>query len=151
MTLTRFGPRYSKFSTDELRTFIQGRNIRSSGKNRERMIHDLSEADRNATFRFFDLPPELRNAVYQELLSPPKADDGRVHRYAALLAACHQIHDEAHGVLNDVAHAEIALRVCRRQPRTLLDSVVPRYGLDIYLNGTIPFRRATRSEPHFER
>ncbi|SMR51385.1 unnamed protein product [Zymoseptoria tritici ST99CH_1E4] len=49
-------------------------------------------------FRFLDLPPELRNHIYRELLALPAASSDR-GCYPQILAASKQINDEATGLL----------------------------------------------------
>ena len=77
-----------------------------SGKKRSRqqMIDALRNADLNSTFPFLDLPPELRNMIFGQVLE----GDGvgfevrygelrdRVNAPFAILASCKQVYHEAH-------------------------------------------------------
>lgn len=106
---------YRKCSYEELCNFIATRggkptaptiNTRSKrGRNptkshRLSLYRTLLRMDEDASFRFSDLPPEMRNLIYTELLirdrdSARKAD-------TAILQVSHQIYKEALGIL----HAE---------------------------------------------
>lgn len=68
---------YHRCSRKELKKFARDRGIdvpKTSTDRHERqrakrdLIAALEEADSNPSFRFLDLPPELRNMVYRELL-----------------------------------------------------------------------------------
>lgn len=64
------------------------------------------------TFRFLDLPPEMRNLIYEHLLTlpprtirqSPSACFSSCH--PEILSTCHQIHHEAAGLLTCPANAE---------------------------------------------
>jgi hypothetical protein len=72
VTLTEYGPSYTDFTFTELKTSLRTRGIGGPRGDRKQMIRALREADRNATSRFLDFPPELRNLVYAELLTLPE-------------------------------------------------------------------------------
>lgn len=68
----------------------------------------LEGADRHWTFRFLDMPTEMRLLVYRDLLlhnNPWISNDGEIHSlwptHPAILQSCKQIYDEAIGVLYD--------------------------------------------------
>ena len=75
--LPKFGPaappkhvfNYHIRTTDELLKFPQARKLDVPFTSRERAIRALQDADVNRTFRFMDLPPELRLHVYSFLLT----------------------------------------------------------------------------------
>ncbi|MCJ1255622.1 hypothetical protein MMC24_003439 [Lignoscripta atroalba] len=51
-------------------------------------------------FPFLRLAPEMRNAIYEELLLMPKVYDSRTSRiYPDILTTCHQIYEEAATIL----------------------------------------------------
>ena len=94
---------YNRYRKPDLATFAvqRGLNVTStslSGRRRPlrlKYITALQEADANTSFRFLDLPPELRNWVYRELLvlhEQPAC-------YPQILAASKQTHAEASGIL----------------------------------------------------
>ncbi|RMZ18641.1 hypothetical protein D0862_00104 [Hortaea werneckii] len=70
MTLPRYGINYRGLKVTELRRLIRakGGKCRSSERKSTCLIL-LRRLDENATFEFMDLPPEMRNLVYMELLS----------------------------------------------------------------------------------
>ena len=99
---------YYRCSKDELETFARDRGIHVSNvgqrrpQNRRRNIIDaLNKADENPSFRFLDLPPELRNMVYRELLvfkqSPIKRRSPKCH--PQILCASKEVNREATGIL----------------------------------------------------
>ncbi|KAI7540648.1 hypothetical protein KC331_g9050 [Hortaea werneckii] len=53
---------------------------------------------------FFRIPPEMRNAIYRELLAP---EGGR--RFPNILAVCKQANDEAKGILYEENDFELAI------------------------------------------
>lgn len=83
MTLPTFALKYNKYSKQELRGFVKrrlglsGREFRKSLKHRKSSRHDLIERlqklDQTATFRFLDLPPELRESIYEFALLQPES------------------------------------------------------------------------------
>ncbi|KAF2174033.1 hypothetical protein M409DRAFT_16308 [Zasmidium cellare ATCC 36951] len=119
MTLPEFRLRYKDCTNDELRQFVRQRrgNLRRES-NRKYCIKTLKQLDREVTFRFFDMAPELRNRVYELLLNhnneqtmisrftgdqgisnytPPQASKA----YPALLRVSHKVYNEACGILYD--------------------------------------------------
>lgn len=64
--LRGFQVQYDKCSTQELRGFVEARGLGVRSPRRNVFIARLEEADKEHTFKkFFKLPPELRNRVYQ--------------------------------------------------------------------------------------
>ena len=69
MTLTHHALQYQKYPKDELRTFamqrqnMSGRECKKSSK--RDLVRRLLRLDQSATFRFFDLPPELREHCFK--------------------------------------------------------------------------------------
>ena len=68
---------------------------------------------------FLNLPPELRNDIYKELLTfrqcDPKSRDKACH--TSILAVCKQTYQEAEGLLNNVDHVEIRMKANNRHTR----------------------------------
>jgi hypothetical protein len=98
MTLPKFALDYAACTEEELQRFIKDRTGQPppSECTKEQCIENLTQLDRNATFRFLDLIPELRQVVYEELLFPVKmrfaaGSCGRQRLYAQILAASKQI------------------------------------------------------------
>src|ERR1700761_4611168 len=103
MTLTRFAPSYPLFNFTELKRSLQNRGIAPPYGDRKRMMRTPRQADRNATFRFLDLPPELRNLVYEEVLTLWRGGNkfSAKYCYPAILATSKEVFEEANGLLND--------------------------------------------------
>ncbi|KAK5124508.1 hypothetical protein LTR85_001725 [Meristemomyces frigidus] len=125
MTLTDYALDYDQCSVQELRSFVEARTgevitgtaqddyyadrlTQADGESTYELL-DLAEwkapyiaalrrADDTATFCFLDLPAELRNMVYDELLLLKHKDD-REYCSPSILAACRQTHDEGEGIL----------------------------------------------------
>ncbi|EME38976.1 hypothetical protein DOTSEDRAFT_75618, partial [Dothistroma septosporum NZE10] len=91
-------------SPEELKQFVKFRGLRDpypSGLTLKAMyVKILDEADREATFRFLDLPAEMRNLVYAELLTF-NVDTCPGHRfcYAQILRTCKAVNQEAISIL----------------------------------------------------
>lgn len=122
MTLPKFAVDYKKCHTNQLCQFVRQRtgNLRRQ-TNRPNCLKKLKQLDREITFRFLDLPPELRNRVYEELLhhnDELTKCGGRFYRdvprsstaFPALLRTCQKIHNEARGIL--YAQSSILMRKC---------------------------------------
>lgn len=99
----RLGIKYELCTTDELKRFIFDRGLADPYPGGRMLkfyyIRVLKENDRKPSFRFMDLPPEMRNYIYGCLLrfdtSRPRACD------PAILETCRQIHKEATAILYD--------------------------------------------------
>ncbi|KAK0318001.1 hypothetical protein LTR82_010991 [Friedmanniomyces endolithicus] len=93
---------YDRYSAKLLRKFIEARTGKCS-PSLEKLcfVQQLVNLDANWTFRFLDLPPEIRNLIYGHLLrlrdSRWRAD--RIVCSTAVLSTCKQIHAEATGIL----------------------------------------------------
>lgn len=66
--------KYKKCNKQELAKFANDRQLivcgkTSAGPTKRNYINALWEADKNVAFRFVDMPPEMSNAVYEELLT----------------------------------------------------------------------------------
>ncbi|KAI7098151.1 hypothetical protein KC343_g20474, partial [Hortaea werneckii] len=99
MTLPRYGINYRGLKVTELRRLIRakGGKCRSSERKSTCLIL-LRRLDENATFEFMDLPPEMRNLVYRELLS--WSDKPRVYEcFPRILQTSKQIRAEAESIL----------------------------------------------------
>ncbi|KAF2173999.1 hypothetical protein M409DRAFT_16270 [Zasmidium cellare ATCC 36951] len=65
------GLMYAKCTNKQLHDSVLGRRVSASDdSNRRYLTGKLRQLDAGWTFRFTDLPPELRNMVYYELLKP---------------------------------------------------------------------------------
>ncbi|KAK1063998.1 hypothetical protein LTR74_009065 [Friedmanniomyces endolithicus] len=100
--------KYSRCSTDELKTFAHARNIQVSHRrsSRANYINALKQADKDFTFRFMDLAPELRNRIYRELL----LFHDSYFCQPRILATCKTIHSEASAILYRDNLIEVKLR-----------------------------------------
>jgi hypothetical protein len=106
MTLPKYALAYNKkCSPSELRSFVGSQTGTTPPRNTstKKVIKMLKQLDRDTTrFRFFDMPPEMRNLVYRELLTWP--DDAAAARNTCspqILASCSQALEKAKGILWD--------------------------------------------------
>ena len=103
MTLTKYGPKYKKWSNKELIDVVRARNV-DVPINRGLWVKALRASDRKATFRFLDLPAEIRNLVYIYLLTLTSEGYGfrrtRFICHPQILASCKQINAEASDLLH---------------------------------------------------
>ena len=112
MTKPEHALRYNSCSSRELKRFLRNRGIQIPTVKSRDLLHfyytnALYHADRHVTFRFLDLPAELRNAIYRELLiittfKPGEDSSAPVvvkKVWPAILAVNHQIHQEAEDLL----------------------------------------------------
>ena len=111
--MASYGLDYRTCTIEELQAFIRTRGIQHSGqaKTRTAIIKFLERADEDATFRFQDMPPEMRNQVYNELLVLPEAGPpeysplGEPVRtrsqgcHPQIISTCRGIRDEASSIL----------------------------------------------------
>lgn len=132
MTLKKFGLDYGKCSLSELQCFMKARSLVVE-KRKEACIVALELADTNATFRFEDLPGELRNRVYYELLLLPESEGACRTEYnrmtvtrrvrgchPRILATSSAIREEASSILYGANDLRIVLqRGVSRHPRTM--------------------------------
>lgn len=92
MTLPRYALYYKKYSREELRGFVMRRENLSGREYRKTTKHNLVKRlhrlDEKATFRFMEVPPELREHIYEHNIGEPR--DLR-----ALLLTSRLIHKEA--------------------------------------------------------
>ncbi|TKA27052.1 hypothetical protein B0A50_05243 [Salinomyces thailandicus] len=79
MTLPAHAPKYERWTKHELKQCITQRTRKDFTKDRSRKkdyyVRRLRKLDRKARFCFFNLAPELRNLIYQELLTIVKLID----------------------------------------------------------------------------
>ncbi|RMY75745.1 hypothetical protein D0863_02376 [Hortaea werneckii] len=111
MTLPRYGINYRGLKVTELRRLIRakGGKCRSSERKSTCLIL-LRRLDENATFEFMDLPPEMRNLVYRELLS--WSNKPREYEcFPRILQTSKQIRAEAESILYGDRPYHIHLRL----------------------------------------
>lgn len=102
MTLPKYALDYDKCTRKELRAFVKARSWNEAEnqsyikKPKSYYVSKLRELDTDTTFRIMDLPPEMRNLVYENLL----IRDVSSNRSAsiAVLRTCQQMYREAHGI-----------------------------------------------------
>jgi hypothetical protein len=111
---------YGACTIEEQHTFIYSRSGRPTAKRTQRfLIEWLRRLDNTATFRFFDLPPELRNQVYDYLLIVPETPQAR--RFPQILRTCKQARAEGESILYHDSH--VVLRI--RRNRVTVDRGIP--------------------------
>jgi hypothetical protein len=104
MTLPKHALQYSKCSKEELRTFVMqrqnlsGREYTKSSK--KHLVRRLLRLDQIATFRLFDLPPEIRENCFQNAVAC--ASDFR-----RLSLASKQVHPEVRSLFYKNATFEL--------------------------------------------
>lgn len=142
---------YEAFSSDELSASLQARGIQSpikerkdvtrafqSFRDRSKMIHLLRKVDKAATFRFLDLPPELRNLVYTEVLSHHhrvRTSQANCSR-TAISTASQQVSNEACGLLNDESLAELTMSLDKTEVTNLNTVGSAYHRFEVFLNGS---------------
>lgn len=96
MTLLKYRLAYSECTFDEVVQFIVERGIVCESNDFLDMCVALCDADRYITFRFLDLPTQIRIMVYGIALEVEEANGGSFSSKPnlALLATCKQIHQE---------------------------------------------------------
>ena len=100
MTLPRFGIRYETWSDTQLKEFAQQRSLELTRDTRNSWIRTLRAKDRSATITFLEFPPEIRNVVYELLLTQHHLSRKRpAVCYPSILATCKQINEEAADML----------------------------------------------------
>ena len=77
MTLPKYSLQYERCFDQELHDFIKQRRIQGAHSDRMTCIRMLRKADKDASIRFLHLPPEIRNIVYRDVLTPIELDDGK--------------------------------------------------------------------------
>ncbi|GIZ48247.1 hypothetical protein CKM354_001131500 [Cercospora kikuchii] len=100
MTLPKFALRYKDFSQADLQLFVKARNGRRMRKNasKKSLIKELVALDEAATFRFVDLPPEMRNLVYELLLTHNRFAGRKA--YPAILRTSKSMYQESKSILD---------------------------------------------------
>ncbi|KAI7286424.1 hypothetical protein KC345_g1145 [Hortaea werneckii] len=105
---------YKRFCTAQLAQFARDRNlnveVRRPRRKRRCYLRALIDADNNATFRFFDLPAEMRNSVYECLLTLRELKHGW-KCYPEILATCKQVNREAREYFTVGNHSMIHMRL----------------------------------------
>lgn len=127
---------YADCDVDELKKFIHGRKLIMDGYKRPDkksvLIRRLNLADKEPQhFPFFDLPPELRNPIYTDLLT----FTGRVNKeryYLQILYTCRQAASEARNILYIVNN--LTLKIPRKMNFTLPGYLHNLVHLTVYAN-----------------
>ena len=138
MTKAKYGIRYGKWTNKELRQFAQQRNIDLPHNDRRALIRSLREEDSKASINFLELPPEIRNLIYYELLTP-KSDRKDPESFVCqphILLSCKQVYGEAADILHTTSRIPISLQVhpySRRNGPWTADSKA--YGVQVCFNG----------------
>ena len=137
MTLKEFGPSYSTFTFTDLKISLQSRGIEGPYGDRKQMIRKLRQVDRDTTFRFLDLPPELRNLVYADALTLRHGRDKFSAKscHPSILATCTQVFEEASGILNGEGQAEVSIDLWRREYRPGAWDSSTECGFNVYFKG----------------
>ncbi|RMZ05449.1 hypothetical protein D0864_02477 [Hortaea werneckii] len=100
---------YKRFRTAQLAQFARNRNLDVKVRPRQERgcyLRALIDADNDATFRFLDLPAEMRNNVYEHLLTLRNLNHGW-RCYPEILATCKQANREAREYLMTGNHSKI--------------------------------------------
>ncbi|KAI5363649.1 hypothetical protein Slin15195_G093020 [Septoria linicola] len=100
MTLPQFALDYNGCTRVQLHRFIKDRTIRTRTNSKTKkalLVKVLQTLDQTANFRFMDLPAEMRNIIYELLLTRNKF--AGMKAYPALLRASKQMYKEGYGVL----------------------------------------------------
>lgn len=102
MTLPQYALDYHNCTREELRAFVKARSrehaeVQTHSKRPESYyVSKLRDLDKSATFRFMDLPPEMRNNVYEYLLVRDASSSRSA--FTAVLRTCRQVNREARGI-----------------------------------------------------
>lgn len=139
MTKPEYALSYHACSREEIDQFIRSRGLdivpHLKWLKTWQKIHMLRESDYTATFRFLDLPAEMRNAVYSEALAL-RLKQGHVsqkHSTSQILATCKQVHQEARYLLYENNQINLTLRLeelpCDNEPGWYT------YNVGVTLNG----------------
>ncbi|KAK4545027.1 hypothetical protein LTR36_003578 [Oleoguttula mirabilis] len=112
MPKLEFAPDYHACTITELQHLIKARTGQSAKRNHAKRfyISILRQADRDTVFQFLDLPSELRNLVYRELLTLTY-DDGDKSCFPQILATSRQVHGEAEGILYGDTPVEVSMTI----------------------------------------
>jgi hypothetical protein len=105
MALPLYALQYSQYPKDELRKFVMQRQNLSGReykkKSKKDLVKRLLRLDQTATFRLFDLPPEIRERCFQNAVA--SAGDFR-----RLLLVSKQVHCEVRLLFYKEATFDIA-------------------------------------------
>lgn len=102
----KYGLDYDVCTPKELKRFVQDRGLRDPYPDgvtlKSCYIPILNAADRKVTFRFLDLPAEMKNAIYDELLImlPKRRSYDRRYCHPQILTANKEINNDAKDILN---------------------------------------------------
>ncbi|KAF2772516.1 hypothetical protein EJ03DRAFT_186615 [Teratosphaeria nubilosa] len=112
MTLPKYAVDYRACKATDLNLFIFDRTLKKQPKRAKRVYTaKLRELDRDVTFRFMDMPPELRIMVYRELLPTEHIADRDCEFHTSILSVSKHVHEEAEGVLYGTALLPLCLHM----------------------------------------
>lgn len=114
---------YFACTVPELQAFLESRTGNRNGdgapirSQKAYYVNALRGLDRHAQFRFLDLAPELRNLVYQELLTwADVKTNGEGSCWPQILATSSQVYREAKDIIYADNAAHVALDVLLSEP-----------------------------------
>ena len=138
MTLGKYGIKYKKWSNKELKQFAELRGFIMPHTDRRDWIRILREKDQETSIGFLDLPPEIRNIVYRELLTP--RSDGQDPEsfvcHPAILMSCKQVYDEAADIINTTTSIPLSLHLQSHFVENW-QNYKYEYAVEVCLNGRV--------------
>jgi hypothetical protein len=95
----------------------------------------------HGSFRFLDLPGEMRDCVYLHLLTPSQhhLTPYRLTCYPQILATCSQIYSEASDILHQTECVSLVLDLASHHVKGLLETEQPRSVVRLCFNGLALF------------
>jgi hypothetical protein len=136
MTHGKYGIKYKNWSNKELKQFANLRGFEMPHTDRRDWIRMLREKDQETSIRFFDLPPEICNIVYRELLTPRSDGDDPESFvcHPAILTSRKQVYYEPADIMNTTTRIPVSLHIRSRYVgRDLTDP----YAVEVCLNGRV--------------
>ncbi|TKA27018.1 hypothetical protein B0A50_05209 [Salinomyces thailandicus] len=112
MTLPQFALDYEKCEVSELQACIRQRCEPAAAVSKSYYINLLKYLDKRSTFQFMELPAEMRNRVYRELLVWPSDEGcGGGRCWPQILAVSKQINHEARDIIYEENSAPINVSI----------------------------------------
>jgi hypothetical protein len=116
MTLPKYSPQSDKCTDEEIEKFVRERGVKGLPSKRVLCLQVLRALDEDASFRFLDLAPELRNTIYHYVLTP-SAQHAQAEPFSRLtcfwqiLSTCKQVHFEASDLLHQATSISLHLHL----------------------------------------